>query len=74
MAENQFRHIHLFLLMDFDGNATTAVVHADGVVLAINIDLQGVHVWITDLWRESSVVSNVHGVSVDKEWHTNTNT
>lgn len=43
MSEDQFRHVHLLLLVDLHGNPISVVTYADSVGLGVDDDLEGVH-------------------------------
>lgn len=43
MTEDQFRHVHLLLLVDLDGNPISVVTYADRVGFGVDDNLEGIH-------------------------------
>lgn len=54
LAKNEFGNHYLLLLVHFDGDTLAVVEDRNLIVLAVNVDLDGIHGWVVDLGLSAS--------------------
>ena len=56
MSEDERGDVHLLVLVLLHGDPLAVVVHADLALLAVDVDADGVHLFVADLRGEFNVV------------------